>query len=35
MLAAVRGIVRGNAVIIEDEDLRPYDGTEAIVTLFG
>ncbi len=33
MLAAVRGIVRGNTVVIEDEDLRPYDGTEAIVTL--
>lgn len=33
MLAAVKGIVRGNTVIIEDEDLRPYDGTEVIVTL--
>ena len=33
MLAAVRGIVRRNTVIIEDEDLRPYDGTEVIVTL--
>lgn len=32
MLAAVKGIVRGNTVIIEDEDLRPYDGTEVIVT---
>ena len=27
MLAAVRGVVRGNTVVIEDEDLRPYDGT--------
>lgn len=33
MLAAVKGIVRGNTVIIEDEGLRPYDGTEVIVTL--
>lgn len=33
MLAAVKGIVRGNTVIIEDEDLRPYDGAEVIVTL--
>ena len=33
MLAAVRGIVQGNTVIIEDEDIREYDGTEVIVTL--
>jgi len=33
MLAAVKGIVQGNKVLIEDEDIRAYDGTEVIVTL--
>lgn len=33
MLAAVKGIVQGNTVVIEDEDIRAYDGTEVIVTL--
>ena len=33
MLAAVKGIVQGNTVIIEDEDIRDYDGAEVIVTL--
>ena len=33
MLAAVKGIVQGNTVIIEDDDIREYDGTEVIVTL--
>ena len=33
MLAAVKGIVQGNTVVIEDEDIRNYDGTEVIVTL--
>lgn len=33
MLAAVKGVVRGNINVIENEDLRPYDGTEAVVTL--
>lgn len=32
MLAAVKGIVQGNTVLI-DEDIREYDGTEVIVTL--
>ena len=32
MLAAVRGIVQGNTVIVND-DIREYDGTEVIVTL--
>ncbi len=32
MLAAVRGVVQGNTVIIED-DIRKYDGVEVIVTL--
>lgn len=31
MLAAVKGVIRGNAVIIEDDDIREYDGTEAFV----
>lgn len=33
MLAAVKGVVQGNTVIIEDDDIREYDGTEVIVTL--
>ena len=33
MMAAVKGIVQGNTVIIEGEDIREYDGTEVIVTL--
>lgn len=33
MLAAVKGIVQGNRVIIPNEDIREYDGTEVIVTL--
>lgn len=33
MLAAVKGIVQGNTVVIEDEDIRDYDGAEVIVTL--
>ena len=33
MLAAVKGVIRGNTVIIEDEDMREYDGTEVVVTL--
>lgn len=33
MLVAVKGIVQGNTVEIEDDDIRAYDGTEVIVTL--
>ena len=33
MLAAVKGIVQGNKVIIEDDDIRDYDGAEVVVTL--
>ena len=33
MLAAVRGIVHGNTVVIEDENIKDYDGAEAVVTL--
>lgn len=32
MLAAVKGIVRGNTVIVENEDLCEYDGSEVVVT---
>ena len=32
MLAAVKGRVQGNTVLIH-EDIRAYDGTEVIVTL--
>jgi hypothetical protein len=33
MLAAVKGIVQGNTVIVKDDDIREYDGAEVIVTL--
>lgn len=33
MLAAVKGIVQGNTVIIVDDDIREYEGTEVVVTL--
>lgn len=33
MLAAVKGIIRGNTVVIEDEDIKNYDGAEVVVTL--
>ena len=31
MLAAVKGIIRGNTVFIENEDLYEYDGSEVVV----
>ena len=34
MLAAVKGRIQGNVVIIDD-DIQEYDGTEVIVTLLG
>lgn len=33
MLAAVKGVVQGNTVVIEDDDIQEYDGAEVIVTL--
>lgn len=33
MLAAVKGIVQGNTVVIKDDDIREYDGAEVIVTV--
>lgn len=32
MLAAVKGIIRGNTVVIENEDLNEYEGAEVVVT---
>ena len=34
MLAAVKGKIRGNIVVIDD-DIQEYDGTDVIVTLLG
>lgn len=31
MLSAVKGIIKGNTVIIENEDLYKYDGSEVVV----
>ena len=33
MLAAVKGVIRGNTVVIEDEDIKDYEGKDAIVTI--
>jgi hypothetical protein len=33
MLAAVKGIVHGNTVIVKDDDIREYDGAEVVITL--
>lgn len=33
MLTAVRGKIQGNTVVVENEDLRPYEGTEVVITL--
>lgn len=33
MLAAVKGVVQGNTVVIKDDDIREYDGAEVVVTL--
>lgn len=33
MLAAVKGVIKGNTVIIENEDLQEYEGVEVVVTL--
>lgn len=32
MLAAVKGIVQGNTVVIKDDNIREYDGAEVVVT---
>jgi hypothetical protein len=33
VLAAVKGVVQGNTVVVKDDDIREYDGAEVIVTL--
>ena len=33
MLAAVKGIVKGNTVVSDDEYIKYYDGAEVIVSL--
>lgn len=33
MLAAVKGIIHGNTVVIEDDNIGEYDGAEVVVTL--
>jgi len=33
MLAAVKGVIRGNTVVIEDEDIKNYEGKDVIVTI--
>ena len=33
MLAAVKGIVQGNTVVIKDDDIMEFDGAEVIVTV--
>lgn len=33
MLAAVKGIVQGNTVVIKEDDITDYDGAEVVVTL--
>ena len=33
MLTAVKGILHGNTVVIEDKDIEKYDGAEVVVTL--
>ncbi len=32
-MLAVKGIIQGNIVVIEDEDIRDYEGAEVVVTL--
>lgn len=33
MLAAVKGIIRGNTVVIKDDNIQDYDGMEVVVTM--
>ncbi len=32
-MIAVKGIIQGNTVVIEDEEIKKYDGKDAIVTI--
>lgn len=33
MLAAVKGIVQGNTIVVNDDSLQDYQGKDAIVTI--
>ena len=33
VMLAVKGIIQGNTVVFEDEDIRNYDGRDVIVTI--
>lgn len=32
-MLAVKGIIQGNTVVIEDENIKAYDGKDVIVTI--
>lgn len=32
-MLAVKGIIQGNTVVIEDEDIKKYEGKDVIVTI--
>lgn len=32
-MLAVKGFIQGNVVIVEDEDIRSYEGKDVIVTI--
>lgn len=32
-MLALKGVIQGNAVVIEDEDIRSYEGKDVIVTI--
>lgn len=32
-MLAVKGIIKGNTVVVEGDDIRNYDGKEVIVTI--
>lgn len=33
MLAAVKGVVRGNTIVVDEDNLQEYQGKDAIVTI--
>ncbi len=32
-MLAVKGFIQGNAIVVEDEDIRVYEGKDVIVTI--
>ncbi|WP_418746220.1 hypothetical protein [Frisingicoccus sp.] len=32
-MLALKGVIQGNTVVIEDEDIRSYEGKDVIVTI--